>query len=57
MPAETICGICAGGVVTGTSTTGSTGDVSQPQLHFEIRRGVQPIDPRPLLGPLQIAFR
>jgi murein DD-endopeptidase MepM/ murein hydrolase activator NlpD len=36
---------------------GSTGDVSQPQLHFEIRRGVQPIDPRPLLGPLQIAFR
>jgi murein DD-endopeptidase MepM/ murein hydrolase activator NlpD len=36
---------------------GSTGDVSQPQLHFEIRRGVQPINPRPLLGPLQVASR
>jgi murein DD-endopeptidase MepM/ murein hydrolase activator NlpD len=36
---------------------GSTGDVSQPQLHFEIRRGVQPVNPRPLLGPLQVAFR
>ena len=36
---------------------GSTGDVSQPQLHFEIRRGVRPVNPRPLLGPLQIASR
>jgi murein DD-endopeptidase MepM/ murein hydrolase activator NlpD len=36
---------------------GSTGDVSQPQLHFEIRHGVRPVDPRPLLGPLQVAFR
>ena len=36
---------------------GSTGDVSQPQLHFEIRRGVRPVNPRPLLGPLQVAFR
>jgi murein DD-endopeptidase MepM/ murein hydrolase activator NlpD len=36
---------------------GSTGDVSQPQLHFEIRRGVTPVNPRPLLGPLQIASR
>jgi murein DD-endopeptidase MepM/ murein hydrolase activator NlpD len=36
---------------------GSTGDVSQPQLHFEIRRGVQPVNPRPLLGPLQVALR
>jgi murein DD-endopeptidase MepM/ murein hydrolase activator NlpD len=26
-------------------TAGSTGDVDRPQLHFEIRRGVQPIDP------------
>jgi len=33
---------------------GSTGDVSQPQLHFEIRHGVHPVDPRPLLGPLQV---
>ncbi|MDE2184353.1 MAG: M23 family metallopeptidase [Alphaproteobacteria bacterium] len=36
---------------------GSTGDVASPQLHFEIRRGVQPIDPQPLLGPLQVASR
>jgi murein DD-endopeptidase MepM/ murein hydrolase activator NlpD len=28
---------------------GSTGDVSEPQLHFEIRRGTKPIDPRPYL--------
>ena len=36
---------------------GSTGDVSQPQLHFEIRHGVRPVNPRPLLGPLQVALR
>ncbi len=36
---------------------GSTGDVSAPQLHFEIRRGVRPVNPRPLLGPLQVASR
>ena len=36
---------------------GSTGDVNAPQLHFEIRRGVQPVNPRPLLGPLQVASR
>lgn len=28
---------------------GATGDVSSPQLHFEIRQGVKPVDPRPLL--------
>jgi murein DD-endopeptidase MepM/ murein hydrolase activator NlpD len=28
---------------------GATGSVSEPQLHFEIRRGTQPIDPKPLL--------
>jgi murein DD-endopeptidase MepM/ murein hydrolase activator NlpD len=28
---------------------GATGDVASPQLHFEIRRGVQPVDPKPLL--------
>ena len=28
---------------------GKTGDVSTPQLHFEIRQGVKPVDPRPLL--------
>jgi len=30
-------------------TAGSTGDVSSPQVHFEIRDGVKPIDPKPLL--------
>jgi murein DD-endopeptidase MepM/ murein hydrolase activator NlpD len=34
---------------------GTTGDVATPQLHFEIRRGVQPVNPKPLLGPLQVA--
>jgi len=34
---------------------GSTGDVSSCQLHFEIRRGVTPVNPRPLLGPLRVA--
>ena len=28
---------------------GSTGDVSTPQLHFEIRHDTQPVNPRPLL--------
>jgi murein DD-endopeptidase MepM/ murein hydrolase activator NlpD len=28
---------------------GATGDVSSPQLHFEIRQGVKPVDPKPLL--------
>lgn len=28
---------------------GQTGDVTSPQLHFEIRRGVQPVNPRALL--------
>ena len=28
---------------------GSTGDVSAPQLHFEIRHDTQPVNPRPLL--------
>ena len=29
--------------------SGQTGDVTSPQLHFEIRRGVQPVNPRTLL--------
>ncbi|MBI1329859.1 MAG: peptidoglycan DD-metalloendopeptidase family protein [Alphaproteobacteria bacterium] len=29
--------------------SGQTGDVSRPQLHFEVRRGVKPVDPRPML--------
>ena len=28
---------------------GQTGDVTSPQLHFEIRKGVQPVNPRTLL--------
>jgi murein DD-endopeptidase MepM/ murein hydrolase activator NlpD len=28
---------------------GSTGDVDTPQLHFEIRKGVTPVNPQPLL--------
>jgi len=29
---------------------GSTGDVTTPQLHFEIRHGVQPVNPRSLIA-------
>jgi murein DD-endopeptidase MepM/ murein hydrolase activator NlpD len=39
---------------------GQTGDVASAQLHFELRRGSrgeQPINPRPMLGPLQVASR
>lgn len=31
-------------------TAGTTGDVDRPQLHFEIRRGVEPVDPARLLA-------
>jgi murein DD-endopeptidase MepM/ murein hydrolase activator NlpD len=30
---------------------GRTGNVSTPQLHFELRRGSDPVDPRKYLGP------
>ncbi len=30
-------------------TVGSTGDVTQPQLHFQLRRQDKPVDPNPLL--------
>ena len=30
-------------------TVGQTGDVDQPQLHFEIRRDMKPIDPRAVM--------
>jgi murein DD-endopeptidase MepM/ murein hydrolase activator NlpD len=31
------------------ATAGATGDVDQPQLHFELRQGTKPIDPLPYL--------
>ncbi|HUC11411.1 MAG TPA: M23 family metallopeptidase [Stellaceae bacterium] len=34
---------------------GSTGNVSEPQLHFELRRGKKPVDPREYLVPLSTA--
>lgn len=34
---------------------GSTGNVSDPQLHFELRRGNHPVDPREFLAPLPTA--
>jgi murein DD-endopeptidase MepM/ murein hydrolase activator NlpD len=30
---------------------GSTGNVAEPQLHFELRRGNRPVDPREFLAP------
>ena len=30
---------------------GSTGNVSEPQLHFELRRGQHAVDPREFMGP------
>jgi murein DD-endopeptidase MepM/ murein hydrolase activator NlpD len=32
------------------ATAGATGDASQPQLHFEIRKNSKPVDPSPLMG-------
>jgi murein DD-endopeptidase MepM/ murein hydrolase activator NlpD len=31
-------------------STGSTGAVTSPQLHFELRKGATPVDPMPLLA-------
>ncbi|MDF1791626.1 MAG: LysM peptidoglycan-binding domain-containing M23 family metallopeptidase [Thalassobaculaceae bacterium] len=38
------------------ATVGQTGNVSQPQLHFEIRKGPRPVDPRKQLPPAQISM-
>ena len=37
------------------ATVGQTGNVSRPQLHFEIRKGPRPVDPRKELPPLQVS--
>ncbi|HKM74064.1 MAG TPA: M23 family metallopeptidase, partial [Stellaceae bacterium] len=34
---------------------GSTGNVNEPQLHFELRRGNRAVDPREFLAPLPTA--
>jgi murein DD-endopeptidase MepM/ murein hydrolase activator NlpD len=34
---------------------GATGNVSEPQLHFELRRGKKPVDPRQYLPPASTA--
>jgi murein DD-endopeptidase MepM/ murein hydrolase activator NlpD len=34
---------------------GSTGNVGEPQLHFELREGHKPVDPREFLAPLPVA--
>jgi murein DD-endopeptidase MepM/ murein hydrolase activator NlpD len=36
---------------------GASGGVAEPQLHFELRRGKQPVDPRQFLGPAPSAGR
>ena len=38
------------------ATVGQTGNVSQPQLHFEIRKGPRPVDPRKQLPPAQVSM-
>ena len=39
------------------ATAGATGDASQPQLHFEIRKNAKPVDPTPLLGSVEVSAR
>jgi murein DD-endopeptidase MepM/ murein hydrolase activator NlpD len=46
-------GVAKGAVVNRGDTigsAGSTGSVSSPQLHFELRKGATPVDPIPLLA-------
>ncbi len=42
------CEVVKRGQIVGTA--GTTGDASQPQLHFEIRKNSKPVDPVPLMG-------
>ena len=35
---------------------GSTGNVNEPQLHFELRRGQHAVDPREFMPPLPTAM-
>ena len=32
------------------ATSGQTGNVTSPQLHFELRKGQSPVDPTPYLS-------
>jgi murein DD-endopeptidase MepM/ murein hydrolase activator NlpD len=36
---------------------GSTGNVNEPQLHFELRRGQHAVDPREFMPPLPTAMK
>ena len=36
-------------------SAGDTGDVSRPQLHFELRIGTRPVDPTPYLADMMAA--
>jgi septal ring factor EnvC (AmiA/AmiB activator) len=40
--------ITAGEVI---AKVGESGGVPEPQLHFELRRGKKPVDPREFLAP------
>lgn len=42
------CDVVKRGQIVGKA--GATGDASQPQLHFEIRKNSKPVDPQPLLS-------
>jgi murein DD-endopeptidase MepM/ murein hydrolase activator NlpD len=45
-------GVNAGQVI---AKVGTSGGVGQPQLHFELRRGQRPVDPREYLAPAPAA--
>jgi len=45
--------VAAGQVI---GQVGQTGAVSQPQLHFELRKGQEAVDPKTILGPLLASY-